>query len=189
MLLGTGHGAEVDWWALGVMIYEFLAGVPPFNADTPEDIFDRILRRDLVWPGEFDDATRDIIDRLLNTDAAQRLGHNGADEVKAHPFFAGINWDALPLESREDIFVPQLDNPEDTSYHEDHRQAKNGASITEAQPPTAQQTDFKGFEFTNTDTLEERNLLLANEQDDDEEEEQEDEEEDEEEEDCSEPTP
>ena len=169
MLLGTGHGPEVDWWALGVMIYEFLAGVPPFNADTPEDIFDRILRRDIVWPDEFDDVTRDIIDKLLNPDATQRLGHNGPDEVKAHPFFAGIDWARLPQESREDIFVPQLDNPEDTSYHEDHRQTKGGASITAAQPPPAQ-TDFKGFEFTNTDSLEERTLLLATEEDEDEEE-------------------
>jgi len=167
MLLGTGHGPEVDWWALGVMIYEFLTGVPPFNADTPEDIFDRILRRDLIWPEEMEPEARDIIDKLLNPDASQRLGHKGADEVKAHPFFAGINWDTLLQESREDIFVPQLENPEDTSYHEDHRQGKGGSSMDT--PPSFSSQDFKGFEFYNTDSLEERTLLFATEENEDDE--------------------
>jgi len=161
MLLGTGHGPEVDWWALGVMIYEFLTGVPPFNAETPEDIFDRILRRDLIWPEEMEPEARDIINKLLNPDASQRLGHNGAQEVKAHPFFDGINWNTLLQESREDIFVPQLDNPEDTSYHEDHRQSKGGSSMDTI--PSSSSEDFQGFEFTNTDSLFERNLSLADE--------------------------
>jgi len=165
MLLGTGHGPEVDWWALGIMIYEFLTGVPPFNADTPEDIFDRILRHDLIWPEEMEPEARDIIDKLLNPDASQRLGHNGADEVKAHPFFAGINWDTLLQENREDIFVPHLDNPEDTSYHENHRQSKSGSSMDTFPISTGQ--DFKGFEFTNTDSLFERTLSLATDEEED----------------------
>jgi len=165
MLLGTGHGPEVDWWALGVMIYEFLTGVPPFNAETPEDIFDRILRRDIIWPEDMDPDAKSIISALLNTDASQRLGHNGADEVKAHPFFAGINWSTLLQESREDIFVPQLDNPEDTSYHEDHRQSKGGSSMDLS--AVASGKDFQGFEFTNTDSLVERNLSLADSEGDD----------------------
>ena len=159
MLLGTGHGPEVDWWALGVMVYEFLAGVPPFNAETPEDIFDRILRRDIVWPDDMDPAARDLIDRLLTVDPAARLGHRGAAEVKAHPFFAGINWDTLLQESREDIFVPRLDNPEDTSYHAAHRQHRGSSTDS---PPLPAATDFSDFEYTNTESLEERNLLLAN---------------------------
>ena len=54
LLLGTGHGPEVDWWALGCILYEFIAGVPPFNADTPEEIFDNILDRNIEWPDEED---------------------------------------------------------------------------------------------------------------------------------------
>jgi len=152
------------------MIYEFLTGIPPFNAETPEDIFDRILRRDLIWPDMMEPEAQDIINKLLNPDASQRLGHNGADEVKAHPFFEGINWDTLLQESREDIFVPHLDNPEDTCYHEDHRQNKNGGSSMDTTNVFSAQ-DFTGFEFTNTDSLVERTLSLANEENDDEEEE------------------
>jgi len=121
ILMGTGHGGpEVDWWALGVIVYEFLTGVPPFSGDSPQEIFDRILRRDILWPKEMDPVARDFIDKLLVLNPDKRLGHNGADEVKSHPFFNGINWDTVYEENREDIFVPHLDDPEDTSYFDDH---------------------------------------------------------------------
>ena len=123
ILLGAEHGPEVDWWALGVMVFEFITSVPPFNDDSPEKIFNSILDLRIPWPSEedgFPPVARDFIERLLVLDPKKRLGHNGAAEIKEHPFFEGINWDTLIYESREDIFVPCVDNPEDTSYFEDH---------------------------------------------------------------------
>ncbi|CAG9462493.1 unnamed protein product [Pedinophyceae sp. YPF-701] len=121
ILLGHPHGVEVDWWAVGVMVYELVVGVPPFNADTPEEIFDNILERDIEWPGEDGDeedpispACRDLIERLLCMNPAERLGHNGAGEIKMHPWFADVHWSQLS--KTKAAFVPQTSSIEDTSY-------------------------------------------------------------------------
>ncbi|CAI5461553.1 unnamed protein product [Closterium sp. Yama58-4] len=117
ILLGTGHGATADWWAVGVMLFELLCGVPPFNAPSPEIIFDNILNRDIPWPEvpeEMSYEAMDLIDKLLHPEPSLRLGARGAEEVKAHPFFAGIRWETLAQEQA--AFVPSPDSPHDTGY-------------------------------------------------------------------------
>ena len=124
ILLGTGHGPEADWWALGVMGFEFLTGTPPFNARTPQGIFDNILNRKLVWPGNAGNAGGEVLspsavsllDALMTSDPATRLGHGGAVEVKAHPFFQGVDWDTLARQKHEAAFVPVTECDTDTSY-------------------------------------------------------------------------
>ncbi|PSC71205.1 hypothetical protein C2E20_5424 isoform X1 [Micractinium conductrix] len=116
LLLGTGHGLEVDWWSLGVIVYEFVYGAPPFAADTPEEIFQNILDRNISYPADDDTSPEchDLIERLLVLDPKQRLGHRGAGEVKLHPWFAGVDWPSL---ARQKVaFVPQPDHETDTSY-------------------------------------------------------------------------
>ncbi|GAA6014858.1 hypothetical protein JCM11491_002139 [Sporobolomyces phaffii] len=116
-ILGIGMDACVDWWALGVICYEFIYGFPPFHDETPEKVFDNILSRRFDWhEGEIEISSdaRDFIDRLLCTDARRRLGAHGAEDVKAHPFLDGVDWDNLlkgPVE-----FVPNVDDPESTDY-------------------------------------------------------------------------
>ncbi|KAM7273997.1 hypothetical protein ACFE04_028661 [Oxalis oulophora] len=116
ILLGMGHGATADWWSVGVILFELLVGVPPFNAETPQQIFDNIMNRDIPWPREQDalshEAT-DLIDKLLIENPVQRLGATGAREVKEHPFFKDINWDTLARQKA--MFIPEAD-AHDTSY-------------------------------------------------------------------------
>ena len=120
ILQGRGHGPEVDWWSLGVVIYEMVVGIPPFHAETPEEIFDNILDRNIEWPVDEDgdpvvsDACRDLIDRLLSMRPGDRLGRRGAWEVKMHPWFSGINWTHLSREKA--AFVPETEGATDTSY-------------------------------------------------------------------------
>ena len=109
---GDPHDKAVDWWSLGVMMYEFLTSVPPFNDDSVDQIFENIQRRSITWPeiGKFvrsnsfliycksllgygeDQMTpeaKDLIERLLTMDPAKRLGANGVFEIQAHPWFKG----------------------------------------------------------------------------------------------------
>ncbi|KAK7291357.1 hypothetical protein RIF29_06431 [Crotalaria pallida] len=117
ILLGTGHGYTADWWSVGVILFELLVGLPPFNAEHPQSIFDNILNRKIPWPAvpdEMSPEAQDLIDRLLTEDPDQRLGARGASEVKQHVFFKDINWDTLARQKA--AFVPASESPLDTSY-------------------------------------------------------------------------
>ncbi|KAF5947612.1 hypothetical protein HYC85_013569 [Camellia sinensis] len=116
ILLGMGHGVTADWWSVGVILYELVVGIPPFNAEHPQQIFDNIINRDIPWPkipDEMSYEAYDLIDKLLNDNAVQRLGATGATEVKRHPFFKDINWDTLARQKA--MFIPSAE-PNDTSY-------------------------------------------------------------------------
>ncbi|XP_034944429.1 serine/threonine-protein kinase greatwall [Chelonus insularis] len=114
LLLKQGHGPAVDWWALGVCLYEFCTGVAPFNDDTPQAVFDNILARDIPWPeGEevLSETAIKAIDSLLTLDQYTRPS---AKEVRQMEFFRNFPWDqpaqAVPP------FVPKPDDNYDTCY-------------------------------------------------------------------------
>ncbi|KAA8533840.1 hypothetical protein F0562_031357 [Nyssa sinensis] len=116
ILLGMGHGATADWWSVGVILFELLVGVPPFNAAHPQQIFDNIMNRDIPWPKiqeEMSYEAYDLIDKLLIENPVQRLGATGATEVKKHHFFKDINWDTLARQKA--MFIPAAE-AHDTSY-------------------------------------------------------------------------
>ncbi|KAJ3100290.1 hypothetical protein HDU97_002381 [Phlyctochytrium planicorne] len=115
LLLGLDHGPVVDWWALGVCMYEMLVGIPPFADETAELIFKNILNHDITWPEDdsIPDAAKDCINRLLNPDPVTRLR---ADGIKKHEFFDGIDWDNLREQSAP--FLPAPSDNTDTSYFE-----------------------------------------------------------------------
>ncbi|GBE79636.1 Serine/threonine-protein kinase cek1 [Sparassis crispa] len=131
-----GDDAAVDWWALGVITYEFLYGIPPFHDETPEKVFENILSGHVEWHDDYvevSDEAKDFMQRLMTTDATQRLGVNGADEVKAHLFFAGIDWDKV--QTIEAAFIPQVTDPESTDYF-DPRGAVLQLFHDDSAPPT-----------------------------------------------------
>ncbi|EEB07412.1 AGC protein kinase Cek1 [Schizosaccharomyces japonicus yFS275] len=117
IILGEDYGGMGDWWSLGCIAFEFLFGYPPFNADTPNEVFQNILNRNIKWPSreiiaQVPDAV-DLINRLICSDPKRRLGIHGVHEVKLHPFFKNINWRTLLSETPD--FIPTLDI-ESTDY-------------------------------------------------------------------------
>ncbi|KAM4574597.1 microtubule-associated serine/threonine-protein kinase 2 isoform 6-T6 [Fundulus diaphanus] len=117
VILRQGYGKPVDWWAMGVILYEFLVGCAPFFGDTPEELFGQVISDEIVWP-EGDEAlpqdAQDLISKLLRQNPLERLGTGGAFEVKQNPFFTELDWTGLLRQKAE--FIPQLESEDDTSY-------------------------------------------------------------------------
>ncbi|XP_054576544.1 microtubule-associated serine/threonine-protein kinase 2 isoform X2 [Eptesicus fuscus] len=117
VILRQGYGKPVDWWAMGIILYEFLVGCVPFFGDTPEELFGQVISDEIVWP-EGDDAlppdAQDLTSKLLHQNPLERLGTGSACEVKQHAFFTGLDWTGLLRQKAE--FIPQLESEDDTSY-------------------------------------------------------------------------
>uniref|UniRef100_A0A8C0FR54 non-specific serine/threonine protein kinase n=1 Tax=Bubo bubo TaxID=30461 RepID=A0A8C0FR54_BUBBB len=117
VILRQGYGKPVDWWAMGIILYEFLVGCVPFFGDTPEELFGQVISDEINWP-EKDEApppdAQDLITLLLRQNPLERLGTGGAYEVKQHQFFRGLDWNGLLRQKAE--FIPQLESEDDTSY-------------------------------------------------------------------------
>ena len=94
MLSRSGHGRTVEWYLLGVLLYEMLVGMPPYFNRNKEKLFDNIKRGPLQVPTDMSDDALDLIVKLLNRDPTQRLGSgpSDAEEIKEHKFFKEINW-------------------------------------------------------------------------------------------------
>ncbi|KAM7409379.1 hypothetical protein PAMA_001045 [Pampus argenteus] len=117
VILRQGYGKPVDWWAMGVILYEFLVGCAPFFGDTPEELFGQVISDEIIWPEE-DEAlpqeAQDLISKLLRQNPLERLGTGSAFEVKQHQFFTELDWNSLLRQKAE--FIPQLESEDDTSY-------------------------------------------------------------------------
>ena len=173
-ILGVGmDDFGVDWWAVGVILFEFLHGYPPFHADTPADVFDRILSRQIAWDSDIPIApdAYDLMNRLMCMDRKQRLGANGVEEIKTHPYFHGIDW--AHLTDTDGPFVPQLTDMASTDYfdargavpqlwHDDHARssvstdpsAVGGESVSSG---SGTPNEFGAFSYKNLPVLKQAN--------------------------------
>ncbi|CAM0139213.1 Serine/threonine-protein kinase [Umbelopsis sp. WA50703] len=112
-----GYGYECDWWSLGVIMFECLCGYPPFCSENHHETYRKIMswRDSLIFPDDIvlSWEAEDLIKRLICS-PEHRLGRNGADEIKAHPYFAGFDW--TNVRDRVAAHVPKLRSITDTSY-------------------------------------------------------------------------
>ncbi|KAJ9637091.1 uncharacterized protein PV06_01382 [Exophiala oligosperma] len=117
LLLGHGYTKTVDWWTLGVLLYEMLTGLPPFYDENTNEMYRKILQEPLHFPGPeiVPAAAKDLLQKLLDRNPERRLGAGGAAEIKAHHFFAGIDWRKLLQRKYEPSFKPNVVDARDTA--------------------------------------------------------------------------
>ncbi|KAJ1555228.1 camp-dependent protein kinase catalytic subunit [Cladochytrium tenue] len=117
IIQSKGYGKAVDWWSLGILIYEMLAGHPPFYDEDPFKLYEKILICKLRFPPHFDPMARDLVRRLLTPDLSKRFGNlkGGSEDIKRHRWFHGIDWDSLRNLEIIVPYVPKVGHAGDTS--------------------------------------------------------------------------
>ncbi len=130
IIIGRGHGRPVDWWALGVLIYEMAAGYPPYYDETPFQIYEKILAGRLEFPDHFDEPLKDLLTGLLIADPARRLGCGvgGAEDVKSHVWFTGVDWISVQKREVPAPFIPPFKHAGDTGNFEEYPEDDFGNS-------------------------------------------------------------
>ncbi|KAI9320512.1 kinase-like domain-containing protein [Dichotomocladium elegans] len=133
-----GYTKAVDCWALGVLIYEMLAGFTPFEDVNVVRQYEKILQCKYKIPAHFDKQVRDLLRRLLTADLTCRLGNlrRGCLDIMDHPWFAGVDFELLAERKVKPPFVPQLRWEGDTSYYDVYDEGKStDATNTATEPP------------------------------------------------------
>jgi CRP-like cAMP-binding protein len=118
---GKGHGKGVDWWTLGIFIYEMLASYPPFYDDDPMKTYAKILSGNISFPSHFSKDVISLIKKLLHPKTTKRLGvvKGGSSEIKKHPWFKGFDFDALLKRRMQPPIIPKIKDNKDLSNFDD----------------------------------------------------------------------
>ncbi|KAL8439836.1 hypothetical protein Efla_004362 [Eimeria flavescens] len=140
-----GHGLQVDWWALGILLFEMLAGRPPFVDDTPLGIYKKIIAGKIEFPPLFDCAAKSLVKRLLIHEPNKRYGclRDGAEDVKNHKFFRGIDWNLCYHKKIHPPYKPNVRGPRDSSMFDSY--AESTESSAPAVDAATQQALFQNF--------------------------------------------
>ena len=153
------YGQEIDWWSLGVILFEMVVGYAPFCSQKTSDVcykvahFEQYLKFPLYCKAS--DSCKDLILKLVNH-SENRLGKNGSKEIKAHPFFKGINW--IKIKEMKPPFIPKLDNDYDSKYFEKYNYIEpfipnQNTIIRKRLEPEFTSYNFKGKEKDPTDII------------------------------------
>uniref|UniRef100_A0A8C5ER00 Ribosomal protein S6 kinase n=1 Tax=Gouania willdenowi TaxID=441366 RepID=A0A8C5ER00_GOUWI len=155
----------VDWWSLGVLMYELLTGGSPFTVDgnenTHTDIAKRISKKDPPFPKDMGTLAKDLIQRLLIKDPKKRLGSgpNGAENVKKHPFYQKINWEDLAAKTVLAPFKPVIRDELDVSNFA-HEFTEMDPTYSPAALPQNCGRIFQGYSFMAPSILFQRNVVM-----------------------------
>ncbi|CAF4132075.1 unnamed protein product, partial [Rotaria magnacalcarata] len=133
IILSKGYNKAVDWWALGVLIYEMSAGYPPFFADQPIQIYEKIVSGKVRFPSHFSSDLKDLLRNLLQVDLTKRYGNlkNGVDDIKTHKWFTSTDWIAIYQKKVEAPFIPKTKGPGDASNFDEYEEEPLRIATTE----------------------------------------------------------
>ncbi|XP_050089339.1 protein kinase C isoform X3 [Anopheles aquasalis] len=156
------YGPSVDWWALGVLMYEMMAGQPPFEADNEDDLFEAILRDDVLYPVWLSREAVSILKGFMTKNAAKRLGcTDGENQIRSHPFFKDMDWEALEQRKVRPPFRPRVRSARD-ALNFDTEFTKEDPVLTPVPNDIIRcinQDEFAGFSFTNPEFGPERKIV------------------------------
>jgi len=144
IIQSKGHGKPVDWWAIGILIFEMLAGYPPFFDENPFGIYQKVLAGRIEFPRHFDVKAKDLIKRLLVRETGKRLGclKAGAEDLKKHKWYKGMDWDLLLNRTIHPPFVPAVKSADDTSMFDKYPESLESSAQA---VPDKDQHLFDGF--------------------------------------------
>ncbi|KAI8979745.1 kinase-like domain-containing protein [Mycotypha africana] len=151
LLIGEGYTKAVDWWTLGVLLYEMITGLPPFYDENTNEMYRKILQDPLRFPDDVSEPARDLLTRLLNRDPDSRLGYKSTDEIRNHPFFASIDWTKLMKKQLQPPFKPSVESIYDTTNFDEEFTSEQPVESVNADGDShlskTMQDQFKGFTF------------------------------------------
>ncbi|KAL3971717.1 carboxypeptidase N regulatory subunit [Sarotherodon galilaeus] len=152
------YGPSVDWWALGVLMYEMMAGQPPFEADNEDDLFESILHDDVLYPVWLSKEAVSILRAFMTKSPNKRLGcvvAQGLEEaIKLHPFFREIDWTLLEQRKIKPPFKPRIKTKRDVNnFDQDFtREEPVLTPVEDSIIKQINQDEFKGFSYFGDET-------------------------------------
>jgi len=150
ILNAQGYNKTIDWWTLGVLLYEMLSGLPPFYDENTDIMYKKILEDPLVFGPEIGPEAQSILTGLLTRDPARRLGANGAKAIKKHPFFEKhINFRKLLQKEIQPPFKPSVASPVDVSNFDTVFTTEQAfdSVVEDSQLSQTVQDQFAGFSY------------------------------------------
>ena len=120
IILNKGHGKAVDWWTLGILLYEMLVGIDPFSDDDPMKTYQKILKGKINFPKTINKDAKSLIKHLLTQDTSKRFGclKSGVKDILNHRFFEGFDWKNFVYLSMPAPYIPNVKSDDDTSNFE-----------------------------------------------------------------------
>ena len=117
IILNKGHGKPVDWWTMGILLYEMLIGIDPFSDDDPMAIYQKIVKGKIHFPKDIDKNAKSLIKHLLNGDTTKRFGclKNGVKDIATHRFFDKFDWRNFVYRKMAPPYIPKIGSSNDTS--------------------------------------------------------------------------
>uniref|UniRef100_A0A665VEN9 protein kinase C n=1 Tax=Echeneis naucrates TaxID=173247 RepID=A0A665VEN9_ECHNA len=154
VLTDTSYTRAVDWWGLGVLIYEMLVGESPFPGDDEEEVFDSIVNDEVRYPRFLSTEAIGIMRRLLRRNPERRLGsgEKDAEEVKKQPFFRNVDWEALLQRKVPPPFVPCIGGKEDVSNFDEEFTTEPPTLTPPREPRMLSRKDqdsFRDFDYVS----------------------------------------
>ena len=122
IILNKGHGKPVDWWTMGILLYEMLVGIDPFSDDDPMQIYQKIIKGKINFPKDFDKNAKSLIKHLLTADTTKRYGclKNGVKDILNHRLFIGYDWKNFVFLKMQPPYIPPIKSATDSSNFESY---------------------------------------------------------------------